>query len=86
MIKIQNRTINLWVDGMSYFSNIIYNVVFHIPIRMCVLIFGFNLIMLIYKYLYIITNLLEKEVEDGWKHSRGTLKMANDIQGENVKV
>ena len=41
---------------------------------MCVLIFEFNLIMLIYKYLYIITNLLANESEDGWKNSNLNIK------------
>ena len=41
---------------------------------MCVLIFGFNLIMLICKYLCIITNLLAKEAKDGKKYSKGNIE------------
>ena len=41
---------------------------------MCVLIFGFNLIMLVCKYFYIITNLIGKKLE-----------MVENIQGGALK-
>ncbi len=51
---------------------------------MCVLIFEFNLKILICNYLYIITNLLAMKLKDDWKNSKMS---ANSIQGEkNVEV
>ena len=57
-----------------FFQYYTYNAVFHITIKMCILIFGFNLIMLVCKYFCIITNLIGKKLE-----------MVNNIQGGTLK-
>ena len=51
---------------------------------MCVLIFGFNLIMLVCKYFSVITNLIGKKLEMIDNIQGGTLKSSHD--GRTIMV